>query len=400
MNLQQTPPADQTDPQALELEQFRASLTLDQLTTLREQGMAPLEPTPALPHEAALFPFFERHRLAYFDTFIDRRIGTDAARLVNLVMHVSGGHEAYLGNTYFLKMFGWARSRYDSARRAAREAGLLIEWQTRTGDRRTRMRVDGAAFERIRLEECRAAFDEVRDTPALGWVLRPFEVFAEPPAAPVDNSPENKGKPLRQNDAMAPNIGLTIASNHSIHCVEIQQSEVEESKQSQNPARAHASDTTQPPVVDDGSREPGSDDEASPPPAPAASDSSTEMLEAFCETNGVKHKAAVIALFCGGQQVTVPEAAQLIANAHQYNGDGTREPIQSWKWFEAELTKLRSRGRTGLTPVGGHADWATTRQVLASQDAALDHRPTPEKQAEHMAAISGFLRSKSKAFSK
>jgi hypothetical protein len=131
-----------------------------------------------------------------------------------------------------------------------------------------------------------------------------------------------------------------------------------------------------------------------------ASDSSTEMLEAFCETNSVKHKAAVIDLFCRGQQVTVAEAAQLIANAHQYNGDGMREPIQSWKWFEAELVRLRTRGRGSLTPVGGHADWAEPERIKADLERAARSRPTPEQEAAHMQVMRDVLRSKSKAFTK
>lgn len=116
------------------------------------------------------------------------------------------------------------------------------------------------------------------------------------------------------------------------------------------------------------SREPGEDDE--PTPTPQTSANAAEMLTAFCAANDVTHKAAVITLYTSGNNVTQTEAAQLIARAHEFNG-GDGEPVRNWKWFEAELSKLRDRrGNARHTPVGGHANPADTLRVLRDLDSA------------------------------
>jgi hypothetical protein len=154
----------------------------------------------------------------------------------------------------------------------------------------------------------------------------------------------------------------------------------------------------------DGTREPGEDDEetgTSNPPAPASldgeADAVTDVLIRACDTKGIPHKAGEIAAFVTLRDVTPAEAAHaagVIRNA--------TDPIDRLNYVKSVIENYRAQGRKRdfATPVGGHADPAQTRRVLADLDRARQHRLPDDEQQRHMDDMRAALASKCKALSK
>jgi hypothetical protein len=173
--------------------------------------------------------------------------------------------------------------------------------------------------------------------------------------------------------------------------------------------RIQGKQTLKPPVapVDnaaqhDGSREPGEDDETQSKPigddsAIAESENAEQMLTAYCEANGVKHKPMVVHTHVTGQRITPAEARALIAKARTLG-----EPVDSWRWFETHLQLMRNQRGTDPrnTPTGGNADFTLTRRQLAALDHAQAHPPNPEDQARSMETIRAVLKPHCKALTK
>jgi hypothetical protein len=158
------------------------------------------------------------------------------------------------------------------------------------------------------------------------------------------------------------------------------------------------------PAVQDGSREPGEDDEetgTSNPPATASRDADrdavTDVLIRACDTKGIPHKPGEIAAFVTLRDVTPAEAAHaagVIRNA--------TDPIDRLNYVKSVIENYRAQGRKRdfATPVGGHADPAQTRRVLADLDRARQRRLPEDEQQRHMDEMRAVLRPHCKALAK
>lgn len=153
----------------------------------------------------------------------------------------------------------------------------------------------------------------------------------------------------------------------------------------------------------DGPREPGEDDEETPsqPPASASrsveQDTATDVLERACTAKGIPHTPGEIAAFVKLRDVTPTEAAHaagVVRNA--------TDPIDRFNYVKSVIENYRANGkkRDQTTPVGGHADPAITRRVLADLDSARKHPPAADEQARHMEEMRAVLRPHSKALTK
>lgn len=235
---------------------FRATLSPPQLAEYdriereREALAEPEdEPEVAAPRarEAAFEGFYQQNALNFSDSFIERRLGADAAKLANLVQHLNGGKACYFGWQYMAERFGWSRRQYTNAREALREAKILHEERGTGGDARMRLTVDPLQVKAISRTTAREAFEAICANPSLQWMVRNYGVIEID--SPVDNSSKDEGLPLVDFDTMVPKEGFTISRFRDNHCYKSEQSKEEESiSKSLSPANARAN--SEPPRED------------------------------------------------------------------------------------------------------------------------------------------------------
>ena len=317
------------------------------------------EPVPSARHESALAAYRKRYAIGYVDAFIARRIGTDPALLVNLVMHFAGGDETRFGLPYMAQRFGWTRRTYEAARKAARDAGVLIEREGAGFDRRLRLSVDMDVFARIEAEESRTAFNFARRKKSLAYMVRGLEIplddgddddendAAAQGQNPVDNLEDahnSKGFPLGgtvhlQGFPLGGNVPFEAAENaHSLE----EESGIGISKSVGIPARERQPD-------DDDEKETGTSKPPAPAKPPVDHERAAETLMRGMAAMGLDVEPEAVRDFCAVRSVTPAEAASAITAGQQ---SPNRDNIGGLNYFKKVIENNRKEGKTSAAVPG------------------------------------------------